>query len=96
MPSRHEVQPLGALEAMACAKALLVSDIPELRDVADRGGGLAFRTGDADGLAQAMMTLIARGDLAQMGRCGRSSVQDDTWDTIALRFEAALRGAVER
>jgi glycosyltransferase involved in cell wall biosynthesis len=96
VPSRHEVQPLGALEAMACAKALLVSDIPELRDVADRGGGLAFRTGDADGLAQAMMTLIARGDLAQMGRCGRSSVQDDTWDTIALRFEAALRGAVER
>jgi len=94
VPSRHEVQPLGALEAMACGKALVVSDIPELRDVPERGGGLAFRTGDAAGLAQAMRTLATR-DLARMGRRGRSSVQDDTWDTIALRFEAALRGAVE-
>ncbi len=45
-PSRHEVQPLAALEAMACGKAVIVSDIPEFGFVRDNGAGLSFKTGE--------------------------------------------------
>lgn len=96
VPSRHEVQPIGALEAMACGKPLLVSDIPELRDVVERGGGAAFRTGDAGSLARAMTALATRDDLLQMGERARNWVKQDTWDTIAGRFEAVLGAALER
>jgi glycosyltransferase involved in cell wall biosynthesis len=96
VPSRHEVHPIGALEAMACGKALLVSDIPELREVVERGVGVAFRTGDAESLARSMTTLAASADLAAMGERGRNWVRNETWDNIAVRFEAALEAVVER
>ena len=81
---------------MACGKPLLVSDIAELRDVVERGAGIAFRTGDPESLADAMTALVARDDLVQMGERARNWVKQDTWDTIALRFEAALGAALER
>ena len=96
IPSRHEVQPIGALEAMACGKALLVSDIPELRDVVEWGGGVAFKTSDAKSLAQSMTMLAARADLREMGQRGRDWVKNYTWDNIAVRFEAALYAVLER
>jgi len=96
VPSRHEVQPIGALEAMACGKALLVSDIPELRDVVERGGGVAFRTGDAESLAQSMKMLAGREDLREMGQRGRDWVKHYTWDDIAVRFEAVLHTVLDR
>ncbi len=96
VPSRHEVQPIGALEAMACGKALLVSDIPELRDAVERGGGVAFKTSDAKSLAQSMTMLAAREDLREMGQRGWDWVKNYTWDNIAVRFEAALYAVLER
>jgi glycogen(starch) synthase len=96
VPSRHEVQPIGALEAMACGKALLVSDIPELRDVVEWGGGVAFKTSDATSLAQSMTMLAARADLGEMGQRGRDWVKNCTWDNIAVKFQAALYAVLER
>ena len=42
------------------------------------------------------LAFIIRNDLVQMGERARSWVQHDTWDTIAVRFEAALGAALER
>jgi glycosyltransferase involved in cell wall biosynthesis len=96
VPSRHEAQPIGALEAMACGKAMLVSDLPELGDVVERDGGVAFRTGDAASLARAMATLAASDALGAMGQRARDWVKACTWDNIAVRFEAVLHAVLER
>ena len=89
-PSRHEAQPIAVLEAMGSGKAVLVSDIPELRFVKDIGAGTAFKTGDARSLAQAMKYLLTHRERKDMGQRGREWVKDKTWDTIALQYEKFL------
>jgi len=45
LPSRIEAQPISIIEAMACGKPLVVSDIPELGFVIQQGAGRAFASG---------------------------------------------------
>jgi len=94
MPSRYETQGIVALEAMACGKALVVSDIPELGYVLSCGSGVSFRQGDADALAAAIIKLTKHGDMHAMGQKGRKWVSDFTWDAIATGFEAILQDTV--
>lgn len=89
-PSRHEVQPIAVLEAMAAWKPVIVSDIPEFSFVTDKGAGIAFRTGDAMSLTQSMKDLMAGGGQQDMGRRGRDLVKDFTWEGIAAKFENFL------
>ena len=42
-PSRHEVQPISILEALACGKAVVVSDIPECPFVTQNRTGVSFK-----------------------------------------------------
>jgi glycosyltransferase involved in cell wall biosynthesis len=98
-PSRHEVQPISVLEAMACGKAVIVSDIPEFSFVTEHGAGLSFRSGDADSLAQSMVHLAGKHmhDMrGQMGRSGRDVLKDRTWDKIAEMYEGFLEQTVRR
>jgi glycosyltransferase involved in cell wall biosynthesis len=90
MPSRYETQGIVVLEAMAYGKAVLVSDIPELRYVTQNKAGASFRTGDALSMAQSMKDLMASGERKQMGQSGRDWVKDYTWEKIALQYEAFL------
>ncbi len=90
VPSRHEVQPISVLEAMACGKATLVSNIPELHVVVEQRAGIAFKAGDPVSLAQSMKTLATREDLRELGQRGRDWVKNYTWERIALRFEEFL------
>lgn len=90
MPSRYETQGIVALEAMACGKALVVSDIPELRYVPENGAGLSFRPGDAASLSSAMKDLARGADKIGMGMKGRNWVKRFTWEAIALRYENFL------
>ena len=75
-PSRHEVQPITTLEAMASAKTVLVSDIPAFSFVTGQGCGISFENGSASSLAQSMKSLMSRDELGEMGRRGRTWVQD--------------------
>lgn len=90
LPSRHEVQPIAILEQMACGKAIITSDIPELNYITENRAGISFKSGDADALAHSMKDLAARKDIREMGQRGRDLVKTLTWDKIAWRFEEFL------
>jgi glycosyltransferase involved in cell wall biosynthesis len=65
------------LEAMACAKPVIASDLPGVRTVAAHGEcGLVFPPGDSAALASALGRLFADGDLRRrMGANGRARVE---------------------
>ena len=73
LPSRREGLPKALLEAAACGRALVATDVPGCRDVARPGvSGLLVPADDAKALADAIRTLMQdatrRRALAQGGR----------------------------
>lgn len=93
-PSRHEVQPIANLEAVACGKAVIVSDIPEFHHIVQVKVGMSFRTGDAISLAQAMKDMMMSNQRLEMGTRGRNYVKDFTWDRIAQKYEEFLNKSI--
>jgi glycosyltransferase involved in cell wall biosynthesis len=91
LPSRIEAHPISILEAMACGRAVLVSDIPEMRFVADNGLGLTFSPGSVEGLAEKLNAMLKDADLRKrLGDRGREFAKSHLWDSIAVQFENAL------
>ncbi len=95
-PSRYEVQPISTLEAMACGKAVIVSDIDEFNFVTGNGAGLSFKSGDFLSLAQSMQRLMEEKQREAMGNKGRMWVKDYTWEKTAMAYEGFLHEVVER
>ncbi len=92
LPSRHEAHPVSLLEAMASGKATLVSDIPELGFVKDRGAGLTFRPEDPKDLQRKLQTLLSNASLRHsLGQRGRQYARAFIWDRIAREFEGFLK-----
>jgi len=92
LPSRHESAPISILEAAACAKPVIVSDIPELGFVREAGFGLSFSSGSVDGLTRQIDFLLSDSTArTDMGRKGREYAGQFLWERIALQFEDALR-----
>jgi glycosyltransferase involved in cell wall biosynthesis len=94
-PSRHEVQPISVLEAMASGKAVLVSDIPEFSFVTEHGAGTSFRSGDSVSLAQSMKEMALSDMRKEIGQRAREFVEDRTWDRIAMVYEQFLQQVIE-
>jgi glycosyltransferase involved in cell wall biosynthesis len=83
------VTPLKPFEAMAAGRPLVVADLPALTEIAaPETRGLAFPSGDADGLAAAVGRLIddpsLRASLAAEGR--RWVLAERTWDRNGTRY----------
>lgn len=95
-PSRHEVQSIAALEAMACEKAVIVSDLPEFNYIIQNRAGINFKTGDAISLSRAMKEFMENKEQrGVMGRTGREFMKNFTWDRVGDKFEEFLYRILE-
>jgi glycosyltransferase involved in cell wall biosynthesis len=96
MPSAGEAQALVYLEAQACARTLIASDIPAAREVIEDGKtGLLFRTGDPTSLADTITSAAADPELrATIGRNARERVKSHAAERIVAAYEAVLEGVV--
>ena len=66
MPSEsHENSPLAALEALACGRPLLVSDMGGLPELVRSGAGLTFTSGDVESAAAHIRSLVDDDALAR-------------------------------
>ncbi len=96
LPSRYETQGIAVLEAAACGKAVIVSDIEALRYIVAVGGGASFACGDPEQLALRMNRLLNKEDERHnMGIEAREWVREYTWDKIAQQFEGFLNRIVD-
>lgn len=96
MPSRYEGQPLALIEAAACGKPAIVSDIPELKNAVDAGFALSFKTGDAKDLAKKMEILLGNERMRrEMGKKAREYATQFTWDNMAVEYEKFLVSVLE-
>ena len=86
------------LEAMACGRPVVVTDIVGVaEDVAKSGAGIVVRPEDHDSLARAMVSIIAdERSAARMGRAGRDLVMEKySWKTVALQVERIYREVIK-
>jgi glycosyltransferase involved in cell wall biosynthesis len=84
LPSLYEGVPTALLEAAACGKPIVASDIPGCRIVVHHGvNGLLVPTNDARALADALETLVKDKDLRhQMGAASRSLAETEFTDKL--------------
>ena len=93
----RSVTPLKPVEAMACARPVVASDLPALAEIVeDRVTGLLAEAGDPVSLADAIRELLTDPQLAaEFGAAGRERVlQERTWaaNAVALARELEMLG----
>ncbi|MDQ0865774.1 glycosyltransferase [Arthrobacter globiformis] len=97
LPVTEMVSPLKPLEAMASAKAVVLSDLAPLRDLAGQGQARAIicEPGNPDSLAEAILSLARDEDLrTSLGMRARLwAVSERTWKAAGHRIGAVHRGA---
>lgn len=73
LPSYREGLPKVLLEAAACARPIVTTDVPGCREVVREGeNGLLVPVRDVQALSEALLRLINNSELrAQMGKCSR-------------------------
>ncbi len=80
---------LVLLEAMACGTPVVASDIPGYREVIkSTGGGILFKTGDAESLSGALADILLKDELrSALKVSGLERVKAFAWSSIATRVE---------
>lgn len=78
LPSYREGLPKGLIEAAACGRAVVTTDVPGCRDAIEPGAtGLLVPVKDAEALANAIQILIeSPGQRLQMGLAGRRLAEE--------------------
>ncbi|MCW5980187.1 MAG: glycosyltransferase family 4 protein [Bryobacteraceae bacterium] len=85
------------LEAMACERALIASDIPPARElVRDGDNGLLFRLGDVEHLTQQTLTALDDAGLRErLGAEGRRTVAWRTLDAVTPQYIREFQLAID-
>ena len=97
-PSRYEPFGIVLLEAMACGKPVVASNVGGIPFVVEEGKtGLLFESGNVEDLADKIMTILKNEELREkMGEAGRERAKEFTWDKIAERtvevYKEILKG----
>ena len=97
----RSVTPLKPVEAMACARPVVASDLPALAEIVDDGvTGLLGAAGDPESFATAVRKMLSDVPLAaEFGVAGRERVlQERTWaaNAVALARELEMLGVTNR
>jgi len=89
LPSRYDTMPIISLEAAACGKPIIATDIPGLSDVIKDGRtGILVPPEDQKALAKAMDILLRNRRLRRkMGKEARAWARMFSWDRIAEKQE---------
>lgn len=101
LPSYREGLPKSLLEAAACGRPLIASDVPGCREIVRRGGnGFLVPPHSSEELAEAMEVLIQDSQMRRrMGRESRRMVEDEFSEEIVVRqtleLYQSLCGGVE-
>ena len=99
LPSYREGLPKALIEAAACGRAVVTTDVPGCRDAIKPGvSGLLVRPRDGVALADALQRLLDDGDTRRrMGRAGRELAEQEfrIENVIAAHLEA-YEGLVRR
>jgi len=96
--SSGEIFGLVLVEAMACGKPVIATDLPGVRTVVDPGeNGFLVKPGDVDDLAFRMRYLLDNEHMREeFGRRGRKKVEDQySWDKIGKKLEGIYREVLE-
>jgi len=91
LPSRYETFPNVVLEAYACSKPVVASNVEAIPDIVLHGKtGLLFQAGDIKGLANAIAYMLAHSEEAErMGRNARRLVEERfSIDRVVTQLEA--------
>jgi glycosyltransferase involved in cell wall biosynthesis len=99
LSSLWEGLPLSAVEAMAAARPVVLTDVGGHRELVQHGvQGLIVPPGDADALADALLCLLDdEPRRVAMGRAARQRVAHDfNIQTVAARYAAAYAAAAQR
>ena len=96
-PSQREGLSRVYLEAMACGRALIASDIPAAREVVrHRENGLLFERGNLDSLARTMRLAADDGALREsIGRNARTSVASHALERMAAEYDRVFHEVVQ-
>ncbi|SPE20753.1 Glycosyl transferase, group 1 family protein (fragment) [Burkholderiales bacterium] len=92
LPSYHEGLPKVLLEAAACARPLVATDIPGCREIARSGqNALLVPVGDAKSLADAIRALLADPQMRRdYGAAGRRTVEQQFTDQMVAEQTLGL------
>jgi glycosyltransferase involved in cell wall biosynthesis len=98
LPSHGEPYGMSALEAMSCARALVITDSGGLADLVPREGSLRVPPGDAMSLAKALIMLLTSTESqVSMGLVNRRHVEGHhTWRAVIDDLEAVYAGVDAR
>ena len=99
LPSRYETFPMAALEAYACGKPIIASNVGGLRELVVNGEtGLLIDVGDIDQLAKAIHSLLNNeAEVEKMGSKGMQYVKSNfSIEKVVERLEKVYEEAVEK